>query len=53
MRAARPALAEALAWLVTSPHVSREDRTQLTLGPEVYAARARLEADEARLRGVA
>jgi dihydroflavonol-4-reductase len=53
MRPARAAMAEALAWLAASPHVSREDRAQMTLGAEVYAARARLARDEARLRPVA
>lgn len=53
MRPARTAMAEALAWLVASPHVPREERTQMTLGPEVYAARASLVKEEQRLRTVA
>jgi len=36
---ARQALAEAIAWLVTTAHISRETRTGLTLTREIYAAR--------------
>jgi dihydroflavonol-4-reductase len=39
-RPARRALAEAIAWLVTSEHVSNELRRQLRLSREVYEARA-------------
>jgi dihydroflavonol-4-reductase len=38
-RPARQALAEALSWLVKSPHVSRELRAGLRLHDDVYAAR--------------
>ena len=38
-RSARSALAQACAWLSGSPHVSRELRATMLLGPEVYAAR--------------
>lgn len=38
-RPARAALAEAIAWLAASAHVSRELRTTLRLGREVYRAR--------------
>ena len=38
-RPARRALAEAIGWLVTTSHVSRELRGSLTLSREVYAAR--------------
>jgi dihydroflavonol-4-reductase len=50
-RPARDALAEAIAWLSSSPHVSRQTRASLRLSREVYQARKALEADEARLRG--
>jgi dihydroflavonol-4-reductase len=43
-RPARTALAEAIAWLAAGPHVSRELRTRLTLGREVYEARRSLAA---------
>jgi dihydroflavonol-4-reductase len=36
---ARQALAQAIAWLAASPHVSRQLRSALTLSREVYAAR--------------
>lgn len=38
-RPARAAVAAALAWLVTSPHVPRLARDALTLADEVYSAR--------------
>jgi dihydroflavonol-4-reductase len=38
-RPARQAIAEALSWLVASPHVSRELRAGLRLHDDVYAAR--------------
>lgn len=38
-RPARDAIAEAISWLVTTPHVSREMRTAITLHRDVYAAR--------------
>jgi dihydroflavonol-4-reductase len=38
-RPARAALADALAWLLASPHVSRALRATLRPGPEVFAAR--------------
>lgn len=49
-RPARRALAEALAWLAGSPHVSRETRARLRLHPEVYEARRSLTARERELR---
>ncbi|MBW3579200.1 MAG: NAD-dependent epimerase/dehydratase family protein [Actinobacteria bacterium] len=48
-RPARRALAEALAWLVASRHVSRETRTRLHLHADVFAARRALEAAEREL----
>ncbi len=36
---ARQALAQAIAWLTASPHMSRQLRSSLTLSREVYAAR--------------
>jgi dihydroflavonol-4-reductase len=42
-RPARRALAEALAWLVASPHVSKELRRRIRLAPEVWAARSTIE----------
>jgi dihydroflavonol-4-reductase len=42
-RPARQALAAAIAWLTTSPHVSRELRATLKLSREVYQARASME----------
>lgn len=47
-RPARQALAEAIAWIVTTPHVSRELRTSLTLSREVYAARRALGSERRR-----
>jgi dihydroflavonol-4-reductase len=41
-RPARQALAEALAWLVASPHVSKGLRRQIQLSPEVHEARGSL-----------
>ena len=38
-RPARQALAEAIAWLAASPHVSREARAGMRLSREVHAAR--------------
>ncbi|HEY6136153.1 MAG TPA: NAD-dependent epimerase/dehydratase family protein [Thermoanaerobaculia bacterium] len=38
-RSGAQALAEAIAWLVTSPHISRELRATLTLSRDVYRAR--------------
>jgi dihydroflavonol-4-reductase len=38
-RPARRALAEAIAWLVASPHISRQLRATLALSREVYDAR--------------
>jgi dihydroflavonol-4-reductase len=52
-RRARTAFAEAIAWLAASPHVPRETRARMLLSDEVYAARAALAADEARLQAVA
>lgn len=43
---AREALAEAIAWLTASQHVSRQTRTTLKLSREVYAARAALDERE-------
>ena len=47
---AREALAIALAWLLASPHVSRETRTRLRLAGEVWAARASTGRSEAAMR---
>lgn len=49
-RPARQALAEALAWLSPSPHVSRETRAGMRLAREVHAARRSIALDEAALR---
>lgn len=46
-RPARRALAEAISWLTTSPHVSRELRSTLKLSREVYDARAAAGRSEA------
>lgn len=46
-RPARQALAEAVAWLAASPHVSRRLRTTLKLSREVYRARRILEREPA------
>jgi dihydroflavonol-4-reductase len=49
-RPARQALAEAVAWLSASPHVSRESRMAMRLSREVHAARlARLDTERARI----
>jgi len=48
-RPAREALAEALAWLSPSPHVSRETRAGMRLAREVHAARRASALDEALL----
>ena len=50
-RSARDALAEAIAWLSASHHISRQTRTTLRLSPEVYQAKKALEVDEARILG--
>jgi dihydroflavonol-4-reductase len=52
-RAAREALAEALAWLSPSPHISRETRAGMRLAREVHAARRATARDEAALRAEA
>ena len=49
-RPARQALAEAVAWLAASRHVSRETRTGLRLHREVHAARLALAASERSFR---
>jgi dihydroflavonol-4-reductase len=49
-RPARAALAEAIAWLSASAHISRQTRATLRLSREVFQAKKKLEADEARLR---
>jgi dihydroflavonol-4-reductase len=36
----RTALVEAVSWLVTTPHISREIRAGLRLSPEIYQFRA-------------
>ena len=41
-RPAAQALAEAVSWLATTPHISREMRTTMTLSHEVYEARRRM-----------
>ncbi|HEX9372346.1 MAG TPA: NAD-dependent epimerase/dehydratase family protein [Roseiflexaceae bacterium] len=46
-RPARRALAEAIAWLVASPHVSRQLRATLALSREVYEARRAIERQAA------
>lgn len=48
-RPARQALAEALAWLSPSPHISRETRVGMRLAREVHAARRAMALDEAGL----
>jgi dihydroflavonol-4-reductase len=50
-RPARPALAEAIAWLAASPHLSREVRAKLLLSREVYEARRELAREESWLGG--
>lgn len=51
-RPARAALAEALAWLAASPHVSREHRARMRLAREVHAARsARLKHERSLIQG--
>jgi len=45
-RPARAALAEAIAWLASSPHVSREMRANMHLHADVYAARRQQQARE-------
>jgi dihydroflavonol-4-reductase len=50
-RPARQALAEAIAWLAASRHVSRETRATLLLSRDVYAARREFTRAEASLRG--
>ncbi len=52
-RPARTALAEAIAWLSASPHLSRQTRATLRLSREVFQAKKRLEIDEARVRASA
>jgi dihydroflavonol-4-reductase len=49
---ARHALASAIGWLATTPHVSRAVRADMSLGSEVYAARSALAARESRLRSI-
>ena len=48
-RPARQALAEAIAWLTLSTHVSRELRATLKLSREVYEARTTLAREETRM----
>jgi dihydroflavonol-4-reductase len=53
-RPARQALAEAVAFLAASPHVSRESRVEMRLRREVHAARlARLSDEQAICAGAA
>lgn len=52
-RSARSALAEAIAWLAASPHVTREMRADMSLAREVYTARREIAAREARFRNAA
>jgi len=52
-RPARTALAEAIAWLSASPHISRQTRAALRLSREVFRAKKTLEVDEARIRASA
>ncbi|MBL3591291.1 MAG: NAD-dependent epimerase/dehydratase family protein [gamma proteobacterium endosymbiont of Lamellibrachia anaximandri] len=49
-KSARRALAEAISWLATSPHISRHTRTTLTLSREVYEARRAMEREDATIR---
>jgi dihydroflavonol-4-reductase len=49
-RPARVALAEAIAWLSASAHISRQTRVTLRLSREVFQAKKALEIDEARIR---
>jgi len=48
-RPARVALAEAVSWLSSSQHISRQVRTTLRLSREVYQARKTLEIEEMRI----
>ncbi len=50
-KSARRALAEAISWLSTSPHISRKIRMSLQLSPEVYQARKNLAATDAMTGG--
>jgi dihydroflavonol-4-reductase len=50
-RPARTALARAIAWLASSPHITREVRATMHLHEDVYAARRDTEARERTLRG--
>jgi hypothetical protein len=43
-------LATAIAWLVTTNHVSRESRIRMQLSDAVWAARRALRDTEARFR---
>lgn len=52
-RPARAALADALAWLAASPHVSREMRTRLRLARETHQAREAARAADLLLTAVA
>lgn len=47
---ARQALTEAMAWLISSEHITRKIRSTLTLSREVYRARERLLEEESQLR---
>ncbi len=49
-RPARAALAEAIAWLSASSHISRQTRSALRLSREVFQAKKMLETEEARIR---
>ncbi len=52
-RPARAALAEAIAWLSASLHVSRQTRATLRLSRDVFQAKKKLEMEEVRLRASA
>jgi dihydroflavonol-4-reductase len=49
-RTVRVAIAEAIAWLATSPHITRAVRADMSLSREVYAARSAIAARESQLR---
>lgn len=49
-RTVRVAIAEAIAWLAKSPHVTRAARADMSLSREVYAARSAIAARESKLR---
>ena len=50
-RPARAALADAAAWLLSTPHIGLQLRASLTPSRDVYAAWEALQAEEERLQG--